>query len=59
VTPEAIGGVGRSYAIYRLIRFAVHGPIWHPIVSVVLIAAIVASSVLRSRRRGGRRGPWW
>lgn len=53
----AIGGfgVGRWYLIYRLARFAVHGPVWHPIVAVIVIVALLGASLLQSRNRRGPR----
>jgi hypothetical protein len=36
-----------------LARFAFHGPIWHPIVAVLVIAAFVGVNLLQQRRRGG------
>jgi hypothetical protein len=50
-----VGHVGRSYGLYRLIRFAIHGPIWHPIVSVGIVLGLVGVNLLQSRRRGGPR----
>jgi hypothetical protein len=50
-----VGHVGRPYLSYRLARFAFHGPIWHPIVAVLVIAAFVGVNLLQQRRRGGPR----
>jgi hypothetical protein len=50
-----VGHVGRAYLIYRLARFAFHGPIWHPIVAVVVIAVLIGANLLQQRRRGGPR----
>jgi hypothetical protein len=50
-----VGHVGRAYLIYRLARFAFHGPIWHPIVSVLAIVVLVGANLLQQRRRGGPR----
>jgi hypothetical protein len=55
MAPIAIGGVGRTYAIYRLTRFALHGPIWHRVVAVVLIAVLLGINVMTSRQRRGPR----
>jgi hypothetical protein len=50
-----VGHVGRAYLVYRLARFAFRGPIWHPIVAVLVIAALVGVNLLQQRRRGGPR----
>jgi hypothetical protein len=49
-----VGHVGRAYLFYRLARFAFHGPIWHPIVAVLVIVALAGANMLQQRRRGGR-----
>jgi hypothetical protein len=50
-----VGHVGRAYLFYRLARFAFHGPIWHPIVAILVIAALAGANLLQQRRRGGPR----
>jgi hypothetical protein len=50
-----VGHVGRAYLVYRLARFAFHGPIWHPIVAVVAVAGLLGANLLQQHRRGGPR----